>query len=387
MVTKYYLYQATRTFGFFWPVFTLFLLARDLTFTQIALLNSLSAAVIVVGELPTGYVADRIGHRRSLLVSSGLYAVSILGFAVTQSFAGFAVLWTVWAFAQTFRSGAGAAWLYETLSDRLDESAYTRVRGRGGSVNRWVSAATMLAAGPLYGVDPRLPFVAGGLLNAAAVGVVTTFPATSGVTGDERATPSVTETVPLVREHLTRPPLRAVVVLAAVFFGAVRAADEFVQPVAVDIAGVPVAAVGTLYAGFTAVSALASYVAGDVEAALSTRTALLGATGVTAGLLVASAFYPILALPAAFGMRSGTALVRPLVSGFLNDHAPSVGRASLLSAASLVYALVRVVLQPVGGVVADRFGPLWGFAALGGVFLAVAAVVVVVEGVSETTVE
>ncbi|MEZ3145594.1 MFS transporter [Halobaculum sp. MBLA0143] len=380
VVSKYYLYQATRTFGFFWPVFTLFLLARDLSYTQIALLNSLSAGVVVVGELPTGYVADRIGRRNSMVVSSVLYAASILGFAVAESFPEFVVLWTVWAFAQTFRSGAGAAWLYETLEDRLDESAYTHVRGRGGSVNRWVGAGTMLAAGPLYGVDHRLPFLAAGLLNAGGVAVLLTMPKTSVFDGDRPSeeTFSLVDAVPLFREQLSRPPLRSVLVYAAVFFGVVRAADEFVQPVAVD-AGVPVSAIGTLYAGFTAVSAVASYFAGDVEDALTTRWAVVGITGITAALLVVPAFLPVVALPAFFAMKSANTLVRPIVSGYLNDHAESVGRASLLSAASLVYALVRIVLQPVGGVVADRRSPLWGFAALGGLFLVVAVAVFVVE--------
>lgn len=380
VVSKYYLYQATRTFGFFWPVFTLFLLARDLSYTQIALLNSLSAGVVVVGELPTGYVADRIGRRNSMVVSSVLYAVSILGFAVAESFPEFVVLWTVWAFAQTFRSGAGAAWLYETLEDRLDESAYTHVRGRGGSVNRWVGAGTMLAAGPLYGVDNRLPFLAAGLLNAGGVAVLLTMPKTSVFDGDRPSeeTFSLVDAVPLFREQLSRPPLRSVLVYAAVFFGVVRAADEFVQPVAVD-AGVPVSAIGTLYAGFTAVSAVASYFAGDVEDALTTRWAVVGITGITAALLVVPAFLPVVALPTFFAMKSANTLVRPIVSGYLNDHAESVGRASLLSAASLVYALARVVLQPVGGVVADRRSPLWGFAALGGLFLVVAVAVFVVE--------
>lgn len=380
VVSKYYLYQATRTFGFFWPVFTLFLLARDLSYTQIALLNSLSAGVVVVGELPTGYVADRIGRRNSMVVSSVLYAASILGFAVAESFPEFVVLWTVWAFAQTFRSGAGAAWLYETLEDRLDESAYTHVRGRGGSVNRWVGAGTMLAAGPLYGVDHRLPFLAAGLLNAGGVAVLLTMPKTSVFDGDRPSeeTFSLVDAVPLFREQLSRPPLRSVLVYAAVFFGVVRAADEFVQPVAVD-AGVPVSAIGTLYAGFTAVSAVASYFAGDVEDALTTRWAVVGITGITAALLVVPAFLPVVALPTFFAMKSANTLVRPIVSGYLNDHAESVGRASLLSAASLVYALVRVVLQPVGGVVADRRSPLWGFAALGGLFLVVAVAVFVVE--------
>lgn len=381
VVSKYYLYQATRTFGFFWPVFTLFLLARDLSFTQIALLNSLSAGVVVVGELPTGYVADRIGRRNSMLVSSVLYAGSILGFAVAESFAGFAVLWTAWAFAQTFRSGAGAAWLYETLADRLAESAYTRVRGRGGSVNRWVGAGTMLAAGPLYGIDHRLPFLAAGLLNAAGVAVLLTMPKTSTFDGDRPSeeTFSPADAVPLLRDQLSRPPLRSVVVYAAVFFGVVRAADEFVQPVAVDVANVPVSAIGTLYAGFTAVSAVASYFAGDIEDALTTQWAVVGVTTATAALLVVSVFFPVVALPMFFAMKSANTVVRPIVSGYLNDHAESLGRASLLSAASLVYALVRVVLQPVGGVIADRRSPLWGFAALGGLFLIVALVVFAVE--------
>jgi len=381
VVSKYYLYQGTRTFGFFWPVFTLFLLARDLSFTQIALLNSLSAGVVIVGELPTGYVADRIGRRNSMLVSSVLYAASILGFAVARSFAAFAVLWTVWAFAQTFRSGAGAAWLYETLADRLDESAYTRVRGRGGSVNKWLSAGTMLSAGPLYAVDPRLPFLAAGVLNAASVVVLVTMPETStfddGRPSEE--TFSVVDAVPLLREQLSRPPLRSVVVYAGVFFGVLRAADEFVQPVAVGVIDIPLSAIGGLYAGFTAVSAVASYFAGDVEDALTTRWAVVGLTTITAVSLLLSVFFPLLALPTFFAMKSSNTVVRPIVSGYLNDHAESLGRASLLSAASLVYAVFRLVFQPVGGVVADRLSPLWAFAALGGSFLVVAVAVNLVE--------
>lgn len=388
VVSKYYLYQAMRTFGFFWPVFTLFLLARDLSFTQIALLNSISAGFVVVGEIPTGYIADRIGRRNSMIVSSVLYASSILGFAVAQSFAGFVILWIVWAFAQTFRSGAGAAWLYETLEDRLDESEYTRVRGRGGSVNKWLSAVMMLSAGPLYGVDQRLPFVAAGVLNAAAVVILFTMPKTSAFDGENPSeeTFSVVDALPLIREQLSQPPLRSFVVYAAVFFGVLRAADEFIQPVAVNVAGVPVSAIGTLYAGFTAVSAVASYFAGDIEDMLTTRWALVGLTTFTAVALVVPAFLPVLALPMFFIMKSMNTVVHPIVSGYINDHAESLGRASLLSAASLVYALFRFVLQPVGGVVADRLSPLWGFAALGGLFIIVAVVINATEApAAETT--
>ena len=84
LVAKYYAYRATATFGFFWPIFTVFLLSRDLNYTQIALLGSLSAGVGVLGELPTGYVGDRVGRRNSLLLGAVARADSVYGLAVVH---------------------------------------------------------------------------------------------------------------------------------------------------------------------------------------------------------------------------------------------------------------------------------------------------------------
>jgi predicted MFS family arabinose efflux permease len=213
------------------------------------------------------------------------------------------------------------------------------------------------------------------------------MPKTSAFDGENPSeeTFSVVDALPLIREQLSQPPLRSFVVYAAVFFGVLRAADEFIQPVAVDVAGVPVSVIGTLYAGFTAVSAVASYFAGDIEDMLTTRWALVGLTTFTAVALVVPAFLPVLALPMFFIMKSMNTVVHPIVSGYINDHAESLGRASILSAASLVYALFRFVLQPVGGVVADRLSPLWGFAALGGLFIIVAVVINVTEAPAAET--
>lgn len=126
VVGKYYLYQATATYGFFWPVFTIFLLSRDLTFTQIGVLGSISAGLVVVGEVPTGYVGDRIGRRNSLVVGPVLLTTSLLGFVLAQTFLAFVVLFALWALGLAFRSGSGDAWLYET-----SRSASTTQRLRG----------------------------------------------------------------------------------------------------------------------------------------------------------------------------------------------------------------------------------------------------------------
>ncbi|EMA49872.1 MFS transporter [Halococcus salifodinae] len=372
LVLKYYIYQATTTFGFFWPVFTLFLLSRGLSYTEIGLLSSLSAGATVVGEVPTGYVGDRLGRRNSLVIGAVLLAVSLLGFVVVNTFWGFAVLWVLWGLGGAFQSGSADAWLYDALETHLDEAEYTRVRGRGGSVNQWVSAATMLTAGGLYSIDHRLPFLAGALL-VLSIPVVLSFPRMATDPDEDDLT--VFDAVPIVRERLTAPPLRSLVLYVALFFAIIRAADEFIQPIATRTLSLPATGLGPLYAGFTVIAAIASYFAGDIEDRLSTRGAVLVVPVATAILFVVPAFVPLAAFPLFFGMKSSQAVLRPIVSGYINDHVESLGRATVLSAASLVYAVVRLPLRPVVGWIADLTAPIPATALLGGGFLASAAVI------------
>jgi len=364
LVAKYYLFQGTATFGFFWPVFTVFLLYRGLSYTQIGTLGSLSAALVVAGEIPTGYVGDRIGRRNSLLVGSVLLTTSVLGFVVARSFAAFVVLWTLWGLGLAFRSGSGDAWLYDTLREHLREERYTRIRGRGGSVNRWASAASMLAAGVLYDVDPRLPFLAGGLLLASSIPVLLSMPEPeSDADGDETLT--AFEAFSVIRSRLTAPELRSIVAYAALFFAATNAADTFVQPIATRTLALPDTGLGPLYAGFTVAAAVASYYAGALEARLSTHGTALSVGLLVVVFLVLPALVPAAAFATFFVMKSGRAVLQPVVSGYINDRTESVGRATVLSAASMAYALVRLPVKPLIGAVADAWTPILALATLG----------------------
>jgi len=390
LVAKYYAYQATATFGFFWPIFTVFLLSRDLSYTQIALLGSLSAGVGVLGELPTGYVGDRVGRRNGLLLGAVLRATSVYGLAVVDSFPGFVAVYAVWAVGGAFASGAGDAWLYDVLAPRLDASEYTRVRGRGGAVNMAVSAVTMLGAGALYAVDPTLPFWVGGTVNAAGVPVLLAMPrvdrgtsdaaSDAGVAADDAtdadaARLGVRAAAGVVRAQLLTPPVRSVVVGAALFFGVVGAVDSYIQPVAVRRVGLSEPALGPFYAGFSLVAAVASDNADRVEAAVG-RTTTLAVVPLAVGVvLVAPALLlPVVAMPAFVAMKAAREVVAPVASGYLNDHVDSVGRATVLSAAAMCYGVARFVVKPLAGVVADAFGPLVAVAGLGGLLVAAGVV-------------
>ncbi|RNJ26456.1 MFS transporter [Halosegnis longus] len=358
VVATYYAYQATLSFGFFAPVFTIFLLARDLSYTEIALLSTESAILTVVGEVPSGYLGDRLGRRTSLLVSTTAMTLSIAGFVVAESFPAFVILYGLWALARVFRSGTGDAWLYETLRDRLnDERRFTAVRGRGRAVTLGVTVVATLAGGALYTVQPALPFAVSAGLHALGVPILLSFPKTTAFEDGRDGAVPVRATARVVREQLTAPGTRTVVAVAAVLFAYTNTVNSYVQPTVRDVVGLPVSLLGPLYAGFTLVSAVAGYYTGAVDAWLgSRRTVVLAAPLVILGVGLVTLF-PLLAIPAFLAYKGAATLLRSVTAGFLNDRVTDAGRATTLSAASMTYALARLPLLVAAGAFADRRGP------------------------------
>lgn len=411
VVLKYYLYQALGRSGFIYPIYVLYLLSNGLSYAEVGVIGSVQGVIIVAGEIPTGYVADRIGRRNSLLVAQLLFVASVVGMIVSESLPAFVVAFGLLSLGMTFTSGSADAWLYDTLKERLDEDRYTHVRGRGGAVGQWVMAATMIAGSLLYVLDPLYPFVAVVVIRMLTFFVVLSMPknaqyADEGVkeaegekardedtgdddvngdeaegeqAGDGRLT--VSDALPIVRRKLTRPPLRSFVAYVALFSGATLAAGVFTQPITVDVlettvgpflasVGVPEAAsLGVLYASFTVVSGVASDHASDLEEALGVRKTVLVVPGVTTLALIAPALVPVLAFPMFFVLRASRSLLRPITGQYVNDRIESAGRATVLSVVSMAYGVVRIPLTVASGVVADWFSPLVAVAALGGTFL------------------
>jgi MFS family permease len=384
VVLKYYLYKAVGNPGFIYPIYVLYLLSNGLSYAEIGAIGAVQSALVVTGEIPTGYVGDRIGRRNSLLVAQVLYTASALGMILGDSFPAFVVAFGLLSVGMTFVSGSADAWLYDILVERLDEEQYTHVRGRGGAVGKWVMAATMIAGSLLYVLDPLYPFVALLGTRLLTFGVVVSLPknaryADDGETDDDGLT--VLEAIPIVREKLATRPLRSFVAYMALFVGVTMPVAAYIQPITVDALesnvgsilaslGVPEAAsLGVLYASFTAVSAVASDRASDLEAAFGIRKAVAVVPVVTCVLLVLPAFAPVLAFPMFFALKGSQSVLRPIAGQYLNDHVESVGRATVLSAVSMVYAVVRIPLTLGSGVVADASSPVVAVASLGIVFL------------------
>ncbi len=130
------LFIAFRVFfnaRFYYPVFTILFLDYGLTIEQFSILNTVWAITIVCAEVPSGALADLLGRKRLLVLTSLLMIVelSVIAFVPITN-----INFVFWAFlanrvlsglAEAMASGADEAIAYDSLIAEGDPAHWPRV--------------------------------------------------------------------------------------------------------------------------------------------------------------------------------------------------------------------------------------------------------------------
>ncbi|WP_049972809.1 MFS transporter [Haladaptatus cibarius] len=359
-ILLYYLYQATLSNGFYLPVGIIFLQQqRGFGLGIIGLTQGAFGLALVFAEIPTGYLGDRLGRRSTLALSSVITTLVMALYTVITTPTAYVLLYILWAIGWSLESGTGSAWLYEILSERLDSDEFARVRGRGSTVSLLVSAISAVIAGVLVTVAWPLPFVAAATLSAAGLPVLVALPT---ATVDTRRL-TLVDGLRTLSTTVTDPGLRWFIVYSAIFYALFDVLRAFEQP-AVTGVGVPVAALGVLYAGLKLVSACSAAATGwfanrfGVSNSFRLLIPVVGIAFLLVGIL------PVVVIPVVFLIRAIQSIVQPLRAQYVNDRADDVGRATVLSGVSMALSLAGGGANLVAGQFAERVGLI--------VFLAVA---------------
>jgi MFS family permease len=370
IIWRYYIYRATLSNGFFLPVGILYLRYQGFGLAVIGLTQAAFAFAVVAAEIPTGYLGDRIGRRASLAIGNSLTAIVMGAYVLVDSSTAYVVLYLLWGVGSAFRSGTGEAWLYELLEARFDESTFARISGRGESITLVVSAVTAIAAGILVTVNWALPFLANAVLSGFGILVLSTLPSVEVDTNDSELF-TIRDATQMLRLQVGRPEIRWFIAYSALFYGLFDVTRAFEQPAAVSV-GIPVAALGVLYAGFKLVSAGAASQAGWIEQRIGIRQVFVLLVPVVGFIYAAIAFVPLLVVPVFFLYRSFGTVLRPIRNQYLNDRLDDVGRATVLSGVSMILSLAGGVANLIAGRIAEVTGVIQ-FLAGAGVVVAGAA--------------
>ena len=112
---KFCLYGFLKNLKFFEPFLILFLLEKGVTYVEIGSLYAIREIGINVLEIPSGFWADAIGRRRTMLTCFFFYILSFLIFYLFSSFLLFAIAMLCFAVGEAFRSGTHKAMIFTYL--------------------------------------------------------------------------------------------------------------------------------------------------------------------------------------------------------------------------------------------------------------------------------
>ncbi|QDX39504.1 MFS transporter (plasmid) [Salarchaeum sp. JOR-1] len=365
----------------------LFFLAQGLTFTQIAILETIYNLTTVFGEVPTGYIGDRVGRRNSLLVGTTLIAVTLLGIGLANSFLTLAVLYVFWSAGYNFRSGTEDAWLYDTLTDGLSEGEFAHVRGRGESAALAAGAGAAILGGYLGSIDLSYPWFVAAAVTGLGAGVLLTLDEPETYEKSNTDALTLRRTADIVTDALSHQNLRAFIVYYYVLYAAVTyLVFVFLQPifrtVVVDIGVSPAqveSLLGWFYAAYSLFGAVLSYYTGAIKDRVGVRTWFVLLPFVVGATLVGMYFVPVLALPTFLLARGLSDVTRSFAGQYVNDHIETLGRATVLSSMAMVSGLAVVPFQLASGVLSDAVSPLFALAVAGVVLVVGSAAILLWE--------
>jgi len=154
--------------GHAWITVFFLYMSQKLPLDQVIELSAVYYLAVFVLEVPSGYFSDRIGRRRTLLISATAFIVSFACFIVGAGFWWFAAGQFLLALGMAMQSGTDTAFHFDSLKALGRESEYAEREAKAEQWGLVMLAIATLAGGALGLIDLRLAYVFS-LLSATAM--------------------------------------------------------------------------------------------------------------------------------------------------------------------------------------------------------------------------
>jgi MFS family permease len=129
------------------PLLFFFFQERGLSLQEYASLISIYYLAMVIFELPTGWLADRMGRRPAMIAGPLLLSAAFFTLWTGREFSTFAIGEILFGLGHALLSGPPSAFLYETLSEGKRADSYLRIESRMTAIRGGGTSLSFLAGG------------------------------------------------------------------------------------------------------------------------------------------------------------------------------------------------------------------------------------------------
>lgn len=355
-------------------IWVLYLAYCGMHLAQIGLLEGIYHATSIVCEIPSGAAADLLGRKRCMILSNICIAVSCVIMLFSKSFGCFAVSFVVQALGNNLNSGSEEALVYDSMKCLGQEEHYMGVYGRLNVLIEVAQGLATVAGGALAEFSYFWCYAA-----CVVIAVLALLPvlwmaeptqcgeaadtAGEGVEDAAEGTPAQRTIRETVKHHfavsacILQKDVRIgkIIGFYSVVFAAHTLLFFYSQQYFADLGynKVQISVIMLLVGGASCLGALVS----EKMYRWFGKKCLIPETVIIAGaILCYGAGKAGVAIAALMCARFANAALYPIQSDSLNALIPSEQRATLISVDSMCFSIVMIVLFPLAGALADRWG-------------------------------
>jgi len=359
--------------GLIIPVTNLVRMSKGLSLAELGFSAAITAGVVVVLELPTGILADRVGRKRTYMLALVFQAAAYGSLLFASGFVAVSAAFALYGVSRALSSGSLEALLIDRYIEAHGDDKLHRLMSVTNAADTLGLALGSIAGGFIPGAWSALFPLAnryhGNLFAMLAFLCVLGILVLSAVPKEpvtKRADPRLgtflSESLAFARSS---PALIAMFVIAVAWGLAFSAVETYWQPRVADIVGTADSAGPDRLNGFLSAGYFLAALAGSLAVTpLMEKTKIGAATLLLALRLLTAAFITALALQTSTGgfatvyltMFFWNGMASPPEATMLNRLLPSDKRASMLSSFSLAVQLGGLIGAVAFGLVVGSYG-------------------------------
>jgi MFS family permease len=336
------------------PSIVLFYYSNGMTMKDIFMLQGVYSVTLMSLEIPTGYFADIVGRKTSMLLGSFFGFGGYLIYASSGGFWQFAIAETILGIGQSLISGADSALLYDTLASKRLLGNYTRLEGRITSIGNFAEALAGLIGGGLALISLRTPFIV--QASVAFIAIPAALALREPPIKITARKPGLKDIRSIIKNTLySDRKLRWNTLFSAVIGASTLTMAWFAQPYFKSVS-LPLKWYGVVWAVLNLSVGMAAIKAWKLEKRLGvSRTVILFTVILITGYLTIPflPFYAGILVLLAFYLARGIAT--PLLRNYINLITTSEVRATVLSVRNFVIRMLFAILGPLFGWLTDSY--------------------------------
>lgn len=354
-IWKLYAIQSCRWFLLLMPIVVLFFRENGLSLEQVFIVHAWYSACVILFEVPSGYFADRLGRRRSLLFGSVFVSLGFAAYAFSYTFYEFLAAEFFIAVGAGFISGSDSALLYDSLIQLNRQEEYQKIAGRLTSMSSFSEGFAGILGGFMAVISLRTPVIwqAWVMLLMIPLAWSLVEPKRELL---EKGESSFRAILKIVRYSLHgHKEVKWLILYSSLVGTSTLTIVWFVQPF-MELVNVPLAWFGISWAVLQFAVGVFAILAHRIETWLGRKVSLVSLILISsAGYLLLSQLEVIWAGVLFFLFYLVRGINGPVLNDYINRCVESNIRATVLSVKSLIGRLMFMILGPLAGWVADVY--------------------------------